>query len=714
MPTTAKTSSKPASLGDLSTYSVSTSAIPHDTSDSSGAIPTVSATFADGIETDYLLGESLTLENAAIGKYTGEIIGLSSSTNSGRYTISSETILSRLNSEQRVYPSQTYGSSTALPLAALEYWSQECGIFYDAVEGDVLFYQSQYLHWFAFAKGINRPIRGTNASAAGGEEITVATLGARYVTTFGKNRDLAVQFPEGYSLPVQIPAVPDPSLVVFSSGVLNQGNGRQATITWTFETPTKAKVYLKAIIDNAAGITLQTRDSGTAYTTAGTVAAAVNGNYRLNVGVTSFSSTQTTFKLSVLDSASAVVGSTSTNLTSALKGNLSLTSVVYRGEDQGSEEAMMHWGDSISIMPAMPTTRPASLKSLSPGPKEATAFTGFSGNVWERIKAYCSIYHLDVSYEEGKFHVEARQTETTPVTTLGTLSKKLDKRDQARFVEVVCLNSKPTSGGGFTVPLVMWKADSVYQVAVGATEEFLVQTEHSILALSQPVAVTGIEPYPYKAGAGQYVVTGSDGYIVSPAFWRDQGGKITVETTENEGEIKVTIKGPDFDSVRAPYRISEGDAGRPALYITGEGIINTPKTLRVSTGNTKAAKEVGVTLESPFLGDITLAYDAAVRAAEKFSSPDLTVGIIEALDYDKPSDLGTAPAGQLIKRDGNILRVTDATQNPATLTGNTSQHNTLYQVHKSFGDTATVGEVNVYYAGKTIGQANLKPLKVVK
>jgi hypothetical protein len=147
--------------------------------------------------------------------------------------------------------------------------------------------------------------------------------------------------------------------------------------------------------------------------------------------------------------------------------------------------------------------------------------------------------------------------------------------------------------------------------------------------------------------------------------------------------------------------------------VTGQGVINTPTTLKVSTGNTKAAKEVGVTIDNPFIGDATLAYDAAARAARKFATPDVSVSISEALDYDSPSALGIIPTGQLIKRDGNILRVTDSTQTHSTMSGNASQHNTIAQVKQSFGP-GTIAQAKTYYAGKTIGQTNLKPLKVVK
>ena len=304
-------------------------------------------------------------------------------------------------------------------------------------------------------------------------------------------------------------------------------------------------------------------------------------------------------------------------------------------------------------MSADPVKRFADAKSIAYGVKEAKFMVGFSGNAWEHIKQYCSIYHLDVSFRDGKLTIGPRQRDVTFGASLSELSTTIQDREQARNVEVVNQNHQAT---GMT-PAVMWAADSVYQVAVGEVQEFTVQTPHSILDTSQPVCVSGIDPYPYKTGSGQYVVTGSDGYIVSPTFWRDQGGSITASPTDVEGEIKITIKGPDYDSPRAPYRISEGDAGRPALYVTGLGILAKPETLKIGTGKAQAAKDVGVTIDSPFVADRSMAYDVAARAAKAFATPETTTTIAEPLAYDGVSKLGTSPAGALVKSNGNIMRV---------------------------------------------------------
>jgi hypothetical protein len=375
------------------------------------------------------------------------------------------------------------------------------------------------------------------------------------------------------------------------------------------------------------------------------------------------------------------------------------------------------------MMDTIPTKRLQPQKSISIGTKTSPHMVGFSGNVWEHMKQYCSIFHLDVNYRNGLLTIEPRKTNVKTGAGLSVLNTTVQNRETARTVEVV--NQRHTATGSVT-PQVMWKADTVYQVAVGEVQEFLVQTKHSIMSVKQPVCVSGISPFPYVSGTGQYVVTGSDGYIVSPAFWADQGGSVTCDITENEGEIKVRIKAPDFDSTRAPYRISEGDAGRPALYITGTGVKADPVTLKVPTGNSKAAKDVGVTIDSPFIGTARYAYDAAARAAANFAGPEVLVSFTEPTGYDEDSALGDVPAGELIKSGGNVYRIKDVTQTPNLTSGNASQHNTIFQLKRSYPPVQPpegmsgaavipkISEMNAYNAGKPIGKVNLKPLKEVK
>jgi hypothetical protein len=463
---------------------------------------------------------------------------------------------------------------------------------------------------------------------------------------------------------------------------------------------------IRITADTAAGFTLYTSENGTAFTSRGNVPAPAAATYTVYVGVCQ-TATETKFTFTVLNSDSTLRGSLGYTVAgSGIRGPLALSHVLYGGDDVGSGAKLLFADTFISLMDDVPTACLVPQKAITTGVKQSSFMVGFSGNVWEHMKQYCAIYHLDVNYRNGKLTIEPRQRDIKVGASLSELSTTIANRETARNVEVVHQQHNATGPN----PQVLWSADTVYQVAVGEVQEFVVQTKHSIMAVSQPVCVSGINPYPYTGGSGQYVVTGSDGYIVSPAFWADQGGSITCDITENEGEIKVSIKGPDKDSDRAPYRISEGDAGRPALYITGLGVKADPKTLKVPTGNPKAAKDVGVTIDCPFVGTTKVAYDVAARASKAFASAEVSSTFAEPIGFDEQSALGAVPVGQLFKRDGNVYRVSSADQTHSGISGNGVQNNTIYQINRSF-EGRTVGERNDYHNGKPIGKINLKPIR---
>ena len=197
MPVTAKTSSKLAKLGEISTFSVSTSAVPVDTADSSGAVPTLTATFADGTDTEYLVGENVTVKAPSIGTFTGEVVSRGKSANSNRYDVSADSIMARLNTDIRTYPLSEYltVSSGWIPVYSLEYWTQQCGLFYTAVEGDVLYYQSGYGHVGVFAKDYSSQLRGTRNIAAGGTQGAMYYRYGRIWTGFGYDYDTLTHSP---------------------------------------------------------------------------------------------------------------------------------------------------------------------------------------------------------------------------------------------------------------------------------------------------------------------------------------------------------------------------------------------------------------------------------------------------------------------------------------------------------------------------------------
>jgi hypothetical protein len=690
-----------------------------DTANSSGSIPTVRATFADGTDPDYLIAENLSLTSPGIGAYDGDIVSISRSANSNTYSAEVHSIMTRLNSEARVFPLTDFLGiqSVWLPASGLEYWTQQCGIFYSKIPGEPIFYQSQYQHYGAWGKGVTRALKSGLFRYSGSENFGAGTRQGRLMNILPRDSAAIVTFPSKSTLTnmgsypsVLIPDDASGKVMTFGTTVAIEGTGRQGVFTWHMIDPTQKKRSLRVQVDTASGFVLQTSEDGVNFFTRDSIAADGTGEYTFYVGVTT-TATATKYSMKVIRPGSVYHGGFGATVTgSNLRGSLALTQVIYRGSNTGSGSAFLYADNFVSLTDGVPTTWPVPQKSITPGIKPTDFLVGFSGNVWEHIKQYCSIYHLDMNYRNGKLTIEPRPKDVTVGASLSQHSIQIQDREKARHVEVV--NQRHTATG--VTPKVLWKADSVYQVAVGETQEFVIQTDHSIMEVSQPVCVTGISPYPYTQGSGQYVVTGADGYIVSPAYWADQGGSVTCDITENEGEIKIKIKGPDFDSPRAPYRISEGDAGRPALYITGQGVKADPVTLKIPTGNSRAAKDVGTTLDSPFIGNTLQALDAGVRAARAYAVPEVSATVAEPLGHDEVSKLGVVPAGALIRQGGNVLRVVEATQTPSMMNGTVEQHNTIYQLKRSYGTGATIAEMNAYNDGKPIGKVNLKPMKAVQ
>jgi hypothetical protein len=285
--------------------------------------------------------------------------------------------------------------------------------------------------------------------------------------------------------------------------------------------------------------------------------------------------------------------------------------------------------------------------------------------------------------------------------------KDSERREKYKQVAVVNQNSKAVA----TDTAVLWRADTVYQLNVREVFETTVQTPHSILSVANPVPVPGISPYPYTSGGGQYVVTGADGYIIAPKWWTDHGGKVEASLTEKPGEIKIKITAPDVESVRAPYRISEGAADRPALYISGAGIINDPKELHISTGATRAREGFDSVFESPFISGAREAYDTAASMAHEYSAATADVTFETPNDFDAPSAFGQAPAGVVFTDNDRNYRIADTTQTTSKVSGRALPHTTIAAYKASYPAGATIADEKARHRGRTIREFNIKPLR---
>ena len=722
MPTSSKLSSPLVEMGSLQAYSVDASAIPVDIADSSGSITTFSTTQAsDSLEPgyEYAIGETLTLNSDDTGKFVGKVVQTNKVKNTNSINLSAETMMSRLATDQRCYPIYRGSGISRWEVAAtLDHWSQEAGLFYDDLPGNVLAYSSMFGHDYMYAPSISLPPTEVMKNPSG---TIVAPVYSVVSGRLGRSLDPGASTTISMArisgavepLPISVPKSSTSNRMVFTAGFV-VASDRSVNFEWAFNKLKGSAVteQFKVNCSNSSGFRLSVSpDSNTSnYATlidySGSITAGTP--YRVYVGLRETGSTSVSYQLRVVDEATGavVVDQYANQVSSDLRGNSGWVSSYIWSPNSGSGYAQVYGVGATTIYGVLPSAGLAVQKSLGQTAKSNLPVPGFSGDVWTSVKELLSLHKMDCWYSNGKLYSGVRETTFRAPKSLSAGTVSIQQRDQARRVEITNQNSVAVSS---SLGNVFFAADTVYQVATGEVQEVLVQTEHSIAWVNDPVAVAGISPYPYKSGTGQYVITGSDGYIVSPSWWADNGGKITAVPTDKEGEIKITIKGPDFDSVRAPYRVSEGDAGRPALYITGKGVLNTPKVLQVATGNPQAAQDIGISVTSPFITNTRLAYNAAAQVALRYASPAVSLSVTEAKDGIGTPAFGIKPCGAIFKHEGNVYRTSSATQTAGNITLTTVQFNTIKAVNDYYSN-ATIGTTNTSKAGKSIKNATLKRL----
>jgi hypothetical protein len=688
-------------LGKLVSFSVSTSAVPLNPAEGSGAAPSVNAGYIKGVDPEFALGETNTLSHGTVGTYEGEIVRLSLPEGSDVASVSQDTALTLLNTERNLFPFIDAAPSVWTAARAIDYWSQQCGLFYDKVPGDCIAYASGFGHVDSYgasttARFYEKANGATSTAVLNGR--SVKTLGSAVTGTTALH-----ELPEG-TVPV---SVPRQRKLVASIGLGLRGTGRTSTVTWNM-IDAKDTTYAVSVAATSAG--LITASLGGVPVDSTSVAA--DGNYRITFSIERASDTAVVGKLIVHtddlagSGALAYLGA-ATAASYAMPSVLHLTSITHVSAG-GSGDEMLRWGTYLTVTEAHPVDLPVVQKALSATAKEFGFVSGFDGNVWALLNEYCAITRQDVSFLDSKLTVTPRIASlSAPRGTFSKFSRDSERREKYKQVAIVNQQSKAVT----TNDAVLWRADSVFQVAAREVFETTVETGHSILSLVQPVPVTGIWPFPYTTGAGQYVVTGADGYIIAPEWWNDNGGKVEVSLTGKAGEIAIKIIAPTIDTVRAPYRISEGEGDRPALYVSGSGILNDPKEVHVGTGATNAKEGFDSVFESPFMAGAMETYDTAAAMASEYSAAMADVTFELPNDFYTPSRFGQYPAGTRFTDGKRNYRITSASQSHSRVSGSAVPHTTIGEYVASFPPDATIADEKARHAGRTIKQVNIQPLR---
>jgi hypothetical protein len=205
------------------------------------------------------------------------------------------------------------------------------------------------------------------------------------------------------------------------------------------------------------------------------------------------------------------------------------------------------------------------------------------------------------------------------------------------------------------------------QVEAGQTIKKRFNINATLDMVNQPVCVSTITrtpPAPYEGTTGEYVIVGSDNLPIKPSQWIGLGGSLTVDLTENPGEIEITVTAPPLSELEkesggtglAPYSIgveSSGEGEYPAFWITGTGVFYHQKRFEIPTGtDPETTNESAASVEATMLVDSDSYWSKAALAAQKACGPMIEAAI--SMPADLPYGTGI---GSIFYRDSNKFRV---------------------------------------------------------
>lgn len=710
-------------VGTLADFSLDMSAVPFDPRDTSAQIPTLGAKVTDlAVPRNTLIDENVTFRDWSGSDTTAKVKSVNGAAASGLTSLDTSTMFDRLNTEQTTFPIIIAdGANESGTYNAIKHWCLMAGIPEWRTPGNLIHSIPE----------TSQTILGYIAdNPASWRFYGPPDTRYAYVPTIGT-----------YLPPLEVNGTM--SLMTGAMFTSTTQIGEFRILTWLPRTQTAVN-YIVRRIDNQYvvaekyGTNAETVLLTATYTSTSVYAHNVN----LLIQANAADPTKIDLTLRVIEAGAYTVGGTkgvdtykdftATGVTSYITQR-PLPYKVDMGYDNLLVGSRSEWGGVWAYFLSEGSVLPEKFPTLQfdfsiSNMPEAQAndpkkVPGFTANVWEKMKEFCALTETDVFFEQDtlKFRsrfekfIDTNGTDYLPPMQVNKsdMSWGIDNRETSKYVDVVYREMVGDQNTYTSTEL--WRADTVYSLEKGEYREELVQTDSTFTIVDQPFVVSGV-PVPYTWGYGAYVVTGNDGYIVDPQWWLDNGGSIKVEATGKAGEIKIKLQAPTTDTTRAPYRISEGVADRPALYLRGSGLnLGKSKTIRIATGAGDSAQEA-VSFDSIFVTNTQLAYNVGFKVADSMGGADsnISFGVNKStLAGTNPTgaEYTSVPPGSMVYQEGAIHRITALSMQPSGLSvGKAEQFTTIAATNDGLGPNATVDDWNNLHLGKTVKEVNLAPL----
>lgn len=298
---------------------------------------------------------------------------------------------------------------------------------------------------------------------------------------------------------------------------------------------------------------------------------------------------------------------------------------------------------------------------------------GWYGNMWVELKRFLSTHNAEISLVFDRIVVRPLRTVTAVNDYWTTMGETTDNENAAQRVEVYNYNNEY----GSQIEVYPWVTANPSIIVVGADEvvEVTQRLEASLVSVNQPDILAFVGPDLADGTTGHYSVVGADGLPVQPAQWTDAGGLLTVTLTEDPSVVTIRVSGARIPHL-APFRIAMSSGASTyynSLHITGDGVRWDKELVSFTTG-ADTPNEVGVTLDSPFIGTLERAHDVGVRVSRSYGG----------LNH------GINGAAYTLNRPGSGLEFAS----------------TSIAVFNAFNAGETVAQFNTSWSGTTITQFN--------
>lgn len=227
-------------------------------------------------------------------------------------------------------------------------------------------------------------------------------------------------------------------------------------------------------------------------------------------------------------------------------------------------------------------------------------FLGFSGNVWDELKKIAPALGIEFTLVSNNIVVRPVRQNVSENYRDSSRSWAYDTSQRAQQVDIYKYTTSTVTGGlvynGYAVE------QTPMSVEAGATTEFTIPFDGSIISLDQPVYLESIGPG--DPGFSAYNAIGQDNLPITKAQWEAQGGSLTVDASEDSRSIIVTITAPN-EPEYSPYRIgvSDGDTVYSTLRLHGSAILYTKElhSYHTAVDPDQVSQEVGATVDNPYI-----------------------------------------------------------------------------------------------------------------